>query len=131
MCRCSSLRIQKGTQAHRGAALIRYELIRQSKTSGMYSNVLEHWLSMDVKDRKVWVEFYKLFDHEYKHMLAEGSGTTKVHSDNSSLIKSVITYAKKATMAKSKVSTMKFGTAAFKIGYPPLYLMQKRPKQQQ
>eukprot|EP00978_Attheya_sp_CCMP212_P035525 scaffold155026_cov54-Attheya_sp.AAC.3 len=56
--------------------LIKYVLIKRSKTGGLYAKAIENWNARDPKDRKAWVEFKTLMIDEYEKILRESGGTT-------------------------------------------------------
>jgi hypothetical protein len=45
--------------------LIKYGLIKLSKTGGLYAKVIEHWNARNPKDRRAWVDFKTHMTEEY------------------------------------------------------------------
>eukprot|EP00978_Attheya_sp_CCMP212_P041539 scaffold239154_cov39-Attheya_sp.AAC.1 len=56
--------------------LIKYGLIKLSKTGGLYVKAIQHWNPRDPKDRRAWVDFKTHMIEEYEKLLRESGGTT-------------------------------------------------------
>eukprot|EP00978_Attheya_sp_CCMP212_P045790 scaffold360407_cov31-Attheya_sp.AAC.1 len=92
--------------------LIKYGLIRLSKTGGLYAKAIEHWNARDPKDRRAWVDFKTHMIEEYEKLLRESGGTTMgqegygmtynatEENDDSSLAESIVKYAERAQRRK-------------------------------
>jgi hypothetical protein len=98
--------------------LIKYGLIKLSKTGGLYAEAIEHWNARDPKDRTAWVDFKTHMIEEYEKLLRESGGTTMgqegygaaynatEETEDSSLAESIVKYAERATSAERNVADL-------------------------
>eukprot|EP00978_Attheya_sp_CCMP212_P031336 scaffold118072_cov58-Attheya_sp.AAC.1 len=109
--------------------LIKYGLIKLSKTGGLYTKSIEDWNARDPKDRRAWVDFkMHIMIDEYEKILRESGGTTMgqegygmaynatEENEDSSLAESIVKYAERATTAERTVADLEGRLAVFEIG---------------
>ena len=104
--------------------LCTHGLIKLSKTGGLYAKAMERWNIKDLHLQQNWREFKQHFIGEYEKMLTAGGGTTMAsegyggaynameQEDASSLVGSIVQYAKRASAAEGKVSDLESRLAA-------------------
>jgi hypothetical protein len=125
--------------------LIKYGLIKLSKTGGLYAKAIEHWNARDPKDRRAWVDFKTHMIEEYEKLLRESGGTTMgqegygaaynatEETEDSSLAESIVKYAERATSAERTVADLEGRLAVLEMGTtmapPPqaAYFMPQQP----
>jgi hypothetical protein len=108
--------------------LIKYGLIKLSKTGGLYVKAIEHWNARDPKDRRAWVDFKTHMIEEYEKLLRESGGTTMGQEgygvaynategeEESSLAESIVKYAERATSAERTVADLEGRMAVLEMG---------------
>eukprot|EP00978_Attheya_sp_CCMP212_P010665 scaffold25948_cov32-Attheya_sp.AAC.3 len=109
--------------------LIKYELIKLSKTGGLYVKAIEHWNARDPKNRRAWVDFKTHMIEEYEKLLRESGGTTmgqegygiaynatEGNEEESSSAESIVKYAERATSAERTVADLEGRLAVLEMG---------------
>ena len=126
--------------------LIKYGLIKLSKTGGLYVKAIEHWNARAPTDRRAWVDFKTHMIEEYEKLLRESGGTTmgqegygiaynatEENEEESSLAESIVKYAERATSAERTVADLEGRLAVLEMGTtmapPPhaAYFMPQQP----
>eukprot|EP00978_Attheya_sp_CCMP212_P030013 scaffold108912_cov35-Attheya_sp.AAC.7 len=115
-------------QAMTEVQLIKYDLIKLSKTGGLYAKAIEHWNARDPKDRRAWVDFKTHMIEEYEKLLRKSGGTTMgqegygmaynatEETDDLSLAESIVKYAERATTAERSVADLEGRLAVLEMG---------------
>eukprot|EP00978_Attheya_sp_CCMP212_P017717 scaffold47601_cov35-Attheya_sp.AAC.1 len=94
--------------------LIKYGLIKLSKTGVLYAKAIEHWNARDPKDRRAWVDFKTHMIKEYEKIWRHDHGTRSYgaaynateETEDSSLAESIVKYAERATWTERTVADL-------------------------
>ena len=104
-------------------------LLKLSKTGGLYAEATEQWNQKDLQERQQWMEFKTHYIEEYEKLLAANGGTpmeqegygtggayNAVEDDGSSLAKTIVQYAERASTAEAQVSDLESQLVALEMG---------------